>query len=85
MSVIAIPRALRDKLGDEASEAFVEIFNKVDSESRKELATKSDLENVKLELRAEIEKSKSETLKWMFIFWAGQLIAIFAMLRTFLK
>ncbi|WP_420265871.1 hypothetical protein [Candidatus Magnetominusculus dajiuhuensis] len=76
---------MRDKLGDEASEAFVEIFNKVDSESRKELATKSDLENVKLELRAEIEKSKSETLKWMFIFWAGQLIAIFAMLKTFLK
>ncbi|MBF0487902.1 MAG: hypothetical protein HQK98_07050 [Nitrospirae bacterium] len=85
MSVIAIPRALRDKLGDEASEAFVEIFNKVDNESRKELATKSDLENVKLELRAEIEKSKSETLKRMFIFWAGQLIAIFAMLKMFLK
>ncbi|MEO5361382.1 MAG: hypothetical protein H7843_13210 [Nitrospirota bacterium] len=85
MSVITIPRSLREKLGDEASEAFVEIFNKVDSESRKELATKSDLENVKLELRAEIEKSKSETLKWMFIFWAGQLIAIFAMLKTFLK
>ncbi|MBF0517450.1 MAG: hypothetical protein HQK97_10110 [Nitrospirae bacterium] len=59
---------------------------------KREAATEADLEIVKsaLELkiesvRAEIEKSKAETLKWMFLFWAGQLVAIFAMLKAFMK
>ncbi|MCG6552435.1 MAG: CCDC90 family protein [Candidatus Magnetominusculus sp. LBB02] len=49
------------------------------------LELRAEIEKVNLELRAEIERSKSETLKWMFIFLAGQLVAIFAMLKAFLK
>ncbi|MBF0318196.1 MAG: hypothetical protein HQL01_00115 [Nitrospirae bacterium] len=74
MSVIAIPKSLREKLGDEATEDLVKVINEVDSSSRKDLATKADLES-----------AKSEMLKWMFLFWAGQLFAMFAMFKAFLK
>ena len=43
MSVITVPRVLRDKLGDEGADAFVDIINKIDSDYRKDLATKADL------------------------------------------
>jgi hypothetical protein len=50
-----------------------------------ELATKDDIATV----RKEISKSKSETIKWMFIFWIGQLAAtagiIFAFLSLYFK
>jgi bifunctional DNA-binding transcriptional regulator/antitoxin component of YhaV-PrlF toxin-antitoxin module len=81
MSVITIPKSLREKLGDEATEGLVKVINEADSASRKDTATREDIAN----LKAEIEKSKSETLKWMFLFWAGQLLAMFAMLKAFFK
>jgi hypothetical protein len=36
MSVIAIPKPLRDKLGDEATEAFTDIVREIDFEARKD-------------------------------------------------
>ncbi len=36
MSVITIPKALRDKLGEEATDAFTEVVRAIDLESRKE-------------------------------------------------
>lgn len=51
MSVITIPRALREKLGDEATDAFVDIINKIEpdngkirAEITKELLTKETFE-----------------------------------------
>ncbi|WP_420265618.1 LA_3696 family protein [Candidatus Magnetominusculus dajiuhuensis] len=81
MSVITIPKSLREKLGEQGTEDLVKVINEADSASRKDAATKEDIAN----LKAEIEKTKSETLKWMFLFWAGQLLAMFAMLKAFLK
>ncbi|MEO8962097.1 MAG: hypothetical protein ABI325_09460 [Ginsengibacter sp.] len=55
--------------------------------SRKEniLMTKDD----KVELISRIESSKTYTIKWMFIFWIGQLAAVagilFALLNVYLK
>ncbi|HEX8461831.1 MAG TPA: hypothetical protein VF623_10390 [Segetibacter sp.] len=49
------------------------------------LATKDDIAIV----RKEISESKSDTIKWMFIFWIGQLTAtagiIFAFLTIYFK
>jgi hypothetical protein len=42
-------------------------------------ATKEDMAN----LRAELKADKAEMIKWMFIFWASQLAAIFAFLKFF--
>ncbi|MBF0464631.1 MAG: hypothetical protein HQK88_02710 [Nitrospirae bacterium] len=86
MTVITIPRPLREKLGDEGTDAFVEVINKIDTEAKKGLATKEDISNLEIKIesvKAEIEKSKSETLRWLFIFWASQIGIIFALFKFF--
>jgi hypothetical protein len=45
------------------------------------LATKSDI----LELKNVLSENKAETIKWMFIFWTGQLLAMFAFLKFLVK
>ncbi|BCB96082.1 hypothetical protein JZK55_10040 [Dissulfurispira thermophila] len=49
------------------------------------LATKEDIANLKVE----IASIKSELMKWMFIFWLGQIGVlsgiIFAMLKLYFK
>ncbi len=62
----------------------------VKSELKKDLEMakselKAEIETSKSELQFKIEKSKSETLKWIFLFWAGQLFAMFAMFKAFFK
>ncbi|MBF0556771.1 MAG: hypothetical protein HQK96_19830 [Nitrospirae bacterium] len=52
--MITIPRVLRDKLGDEASEALVDVINM--NEPSKDLATKADLANLRTELKTDIAK-----------------------------
>jgi hypothetical protein len=85
MSVIAIPEVLRKKRGDDGAEALIRVINESDLSSRKDLATKEDLARLETKLVEKIGDSKAETLKWMFIFWAGQLAAMFVMFKTFLK
>ncbi len=92
MSVITIPRPLRERLGDDGVDALIAVINESNLRSRDDLATKNDIsrvelrmESIKSDLELKIESNKSETLKWMFIFWAGQLVAFFAMLKAFLK
>ncbi len=43
------------------------------------LATKKDIH----ELDLKIEHVRAELIKWMFIFWIGQLAAIFTMIKVF--
>ncbi|KWT85923.1 hypothetical protein [Candidatus Magnetominusculus xianensis] len=66
---------------EEQAKGLSEALKVAQETSTEHLATKDDIS--KLELR--IESVKSETLKWMFLFWAGQLLAIFAMLKAFFK
>jgi hypothetical protein len=51
-------------------------------ENKKEiLATKLDIE----ELRTEMQKMKSDIIKWMFLFWIGQLASLIALLQIFFR
>jgi hypothetical protein len=45
--------------------------------------TKEDLANAKAELEIKMEKIRSDIIKWMFIFWAGQIGALIAILQIF--
>ncbi|MBF0318559.1 MAG: hypothetical protein HQL01_01970 [Nitrospirae bacterium] len=72
MSVITIPEVLRKKLGDDGAEALVKIINEADSSSRKDLATKADLES-----------TKSDIIKWvaaMLVAQAGLMAVMFRLL-----
>ena len=78
---------LSDKLGNDTTEAmFKYIDNKTEravENSIHSLATKEDLSKVKYDLGKDIAESKAETIKWMFIFWVGQVGIMLAIL--FLK
>lgn len=75
----------KNKFGEKDAETVFEFFelNKSETVSSKQVddrlidfkdifATKDDLSNVKFEM-----------IKWMFIFWASQLLAMFAFLKYF--
>jgi hypothetical protein len=80
---------LSDKLGNDTTEAmFKYIDNKTERSVEaniKSLATKDDLATVKYELGKDISEAKADTIKWMFIFWIGQVGAMLAFMLLYLK
>jgi hypothetical protein len=78
-------KLLSEKLGSDTTEAmFKYIDNKTERSAEatiKTLATKDDLANV----RKEISNAKNENIKWMFIFWAGQMGGAIATIVLLLK
>ncbi len=69
-----------------AEERFEKNLEKAKTELREEI-NKVDkrLEQVKSELKADIANVRADLIKWMFIFWVGQVITITGILITFLK
>jgi hypothetical protein len=78
-------KLLSDKLGNDTTEAmFKYIDNKAEravEATIKTLATKDDLAQVKLDLSNKI----GDSVKWMFIFWIGQVGATIGIILLFLK
>jgi len=83
VSEIKLFEMLKAKLGQEEAEAFVQILEtKVDykfEEAKQILATKEDV--ARLDLK--IAETKAELIKWMFIFWMGQVVVIAGLLAYF--
>ena len=78
-------KLLSDKLGSDTTEAM---FKYIDNKTERSveatintLATKDDIANI----RREMGEIKADTIKWMFIFWVGQVGAMLAILLLFLK
>lgn len=80
VSEIKLYELLKAKLGTEEAEAFVEILGKkVDEkfdDAKQVLANKEDIAKLEGRLETKIAESKADMIKWMFIFWIGQLAAI---------
>lgn len=80
---------LKAKLGEKEADAFVSIMEtKIDKkfeEACKTLATREDLALTKEELTKQIGDTKADLIKWMFIFWIGQVAATFGFILLFLK
>ena len=78
-------KLLSDQLGADTTEAM---FKYIDNNTErsveatiKTLATKDDIANV----RKELGEVKANTIKWMFIFWIGQVGATLGLLLLFVK
>jgi len=70
MGVITIPKPLRDKLGDEATDSLVDILDRLEQSSQRGLATKEDISILKDDINSvklEIAETKSDIrlIKWM--------------------
>ena len=87
MTIIAVPKVLRDKLTDAGADALVQIMDKV--EERAQMAT-LELTEERFEKRlaqvdAKIEQVRANLIQWMFVFWVGQVGTITAILFAFFK
>lgn len=84
----------KNKFGEKDAETVFQFFEATKSESiiqdqiddrltdlKKIFATKEDI----YQLRVEMKEQKSELIKWMFIFWIGQLGATIAIILLFIK
>ena len=80
MTVISIPKILRDKLTDEGADAFVEILNRVEDRTQKAV-----LEIAEERFEKRLAQVETRIIRWMFIFWVGQVGTITAILFAFFK
>lgn len=100
ISITKLYDLLSIKLGKETAENLTNfIENKIDNElesktqilatkedlTKLSFATKEDLDKLSLANKADLAETKSEVMRWMFIFWASQLIAIFSFILLFFK
>jgi len=87
VSEIKLFEMLKAKIGQAEAEAFVDILEKKVEhkfeESKQVLATKEDLARVEGRLETKIADTKAELVKWMFIFWMGQVAVIAGLLAYF--
>jgi len=78
VSEIKLYELLKAKLGDQEDEAFITILDtKVDKkfdEAKQLIATKENLAD-----------TKTDIIKWMFIFWIGQLASFIAIAKFFIN
>ena len=89
---IELYEILKEKVGEKEAKTLVEyIETKVSKEleGKKDiLATKEDINNLKLEIekvRTEMHNMKADIIKWMFLFWIGQLASLIAILQIFFR
>ena len=80
MTVTAIDlyNILRSKIGEQEAKSLVEF---VESNVDQKLDDKKDIIATKIDLQA----IKAEMIKWMFIFWVGQISVNIALIILFLK
>jgi len=87
---------IRSKSDEATANEAVTILEEVVKEKviteTKQLATKSDLlegltgvRKEIMDIRKEIAEGKTDVIKWMFIFWVGQIGVLSAILFAFLK
>lgn len=93
---IQLFKILKERLGEKEAEALVDFVDNKLKENNdtnlKILATKEDIASTREELKEEIgatkvliANTKSELIKWMFIFWVGQVAVTFGFILLFLK
>jgi len=81
---------------EKAKDQKIIIKSEVKDELTKELVTKEELKATEERLRGEIKateerlrteihKWRADTIKWMFIFWMGQIAAFVGVLKIMLK
>jgi hypothetical protein len=96
--ILVIPETLRAKLGDDGAKDLVELINQsyknlkdnfnetASGRLEQRLAeTKADLGKQIGEVKQQIAEVRADIIKWMFVFWAGQLTLMVGLLGLFYK
>lgn len=78
MRIALLPEGLRGKLGEEAAKELVDLINS-SAQGAKDAAAESLAERIERRLA----ETKAEIIKWMFLFWIGQVAVVGALLVAF--
>lgn len=91
MAVITIPKVLREKLGEDGADSLVELINKADAGVKEDVLVLVE-EKFERRLAEELSKvnekiseTKAEIIRWMFIFWVGQIGVMIGILFAFFR
>lgn len=74
ISEIELYNIIRNKLGEKKAEHLVDFV-------KTEVKEKFDSQKDYFASKADLANAKADIIKWMFIFWAGQLAAMFAIIK----
>jgi hypothetical protein len=69
---------LSEKVGKESAETLTDY---IEAKIKSDLEVKSSF----LATKQDVAETKAEIIKWMFIFWVGQVLATFGFILLFLK
>lgn len=100
--LVTVPRVLRERLGDEGSDALVVLINEAADgiqadalkllEERFERRLAEELAKVRQEitalearLEAKMAALRADIIKWMFLFWVGQLTVMTGLFLAFFR
>lgn len=76
----------KNKFGEKDAETVFEFFeaNKIETVTPKQVDDRlKDFKDI-FATKEDLANTRSDLIKWMFIFWASQLVATFAFLKFFM-
>lgn len=77
-SVILLPEVLRQKLGDQGAKELVDLINNATA------GTKQDVMETSVDkFERRLSETKADIIKWMFVFWLGQIGVVAGLLAYF--
>lgn len=80
-----LSRRFYEQLGDDIATELVDWFNAVDATYQQQLReindlnwerVKAELAAMRAELRVEMAAMRADMIKWMFVFWCGNMIGL---------
>ena len=95
MQRLRVVPVLRQRLGDEGTEALTDMVFTAGQEwrddvlglleNRFEIRLKSEIGALRVDVTRELAAMRIENLRWSFVFWISQLGAMAALLNDFVK
>jgi len=82
VNTLKIYETLKEKVPEEQAKVITEVIEKSFEENRE---NQKEFLVTKIEFKEGLANLRVELIKWMFIFWAGQIGVITAILFAFLK
>ena len=91
MALIVLPGILKDKFGEAVAQALVDLINQMAAQAKDQTVevVEDRFERRLTEeigrLRVDMEKIRADLIKWMFIFWVGQVAITIGIIQFALK
>lgn len=80
MTLITIPKILTERLTEQGAQALINMLNTITDSSKTQ-----SIEIVEERFERRLAQESEKIIRWMFIFWVGQLGSMTAILFVFFK